>query len=278
MTERPGIPVAVREALEVQLEAEGFGADDRRAAMEAVDRVIGPEIAMLQARLNNQAELIQTLQAGELEANARIEGLEAERDHYRLAFARLRRIEAVVGQVLASGQARYDTEEVHAGDLVPATAMQSLRDAVDGPPGNAGNPPAALDYAERLGLALLLGEAVELLDPDAADDARRACARRLIETADQLEAGESPHMWTPEPPAERGWHRRWVVIRRKGRDPRPRIAMVKNEPPARLRVSLQGYPTLFAEDVLLYGPRVPCTSVPSGWRQAVAELEEVRDA
>lgn len=77
------------------------------------------------------------------------------------------------------------------------------------------------------------------------------------------------HEWTKNQPTERGWQRRWVVIQRKGRAPHPRIATVKNEPPAPLRVSLQGYPTLFEDDILLYGPLAPVQSVPPGWEEAL---------
>ena len=73
-------------------------------------------------------------------------------------LTRLRRIETVAGEVIASGQARYThlgDDEEYVGDLVPAAAMIALAEAVHGAKVVEGKPPAASDeYARRLEAAL----------------------------------------------------------------------------------------------------------------------------
>lgn len=123
----------------------------------------------------------------------------------------------------------------------------------------------------------LLAGMADFFDGVSCPPEAKLCRRWAARIRSALDATNKPvnkeridmHEWTKNQPTERGWQRRWVVIQRKGRAPHPRIATVKNEPPAPLRVSLQGYPTLSEDDILLYGPLAPVQSVPPGWEEAL---------
>ncbi len=116
----------------------GSPAGPSREAEEFCDRLaqLGHAIATTPERESPKAgpssQAAVTLNAHIAEQDIRIAGLEAERDHYRAGVARLQHIEAAARAVLAHGQARYEGEEVYAGDLVPAALLQALRAAVNG--------------------------------------------------------------------------------------------------------------------------------------------------
>ena len=98
------------------------------AAPNALHTVAGGTAAdEAQARIDAERALGRRLDA--------YQGLAADAD-----LTRLRRIEAAAGEVLATGQARYiaivdgleDALDEYVGDLVPAAAMQALREAAEG--------------------------------------------------------------------------------------------------------------------------------------------------
>jgi len=80
-------------------------------------------------------------------------------------LARLCRIEAAAGEVLASGQARYDAEGLHVGDLVPADVMAALREAVDGT-GTASGARAVVALRGRHGPRTARDDSCPVGDPD----------------------------------------------------------------------------------------------------------------